>query len=78
MAFVDGRGNECTVDLTSWPQCASRWVQPPENKVEALRSGLKGKKNIKWAAEKEAVEKRQDVSSGQKLIALLKRRGWCV
>ena len=37
MAFVDSRGNECTVDLASWPQCASRWVQLPENKVKALR-----------------------------------------
>ena len=49
MAFVDGRGNECTVDLASWPQYASRWVHPPENKVEALCLGLKGKKKVKWA-----------------------------
>ena len=78
MAFEDGQGNECTIDLASWPQCASSWVHPPENKVEALCSGLKGKKRVKWADEKEAVEKKPDVSSGQQLIALLKRWGWCV
>ena len=66
------------MDLASWPQCASRWVHPPENKVKALRSGLKGKKKVKWADEKEAVEKKPDVSSGQQLIALLKRQGRCV
>lgn len=78
MTFVDACGNECSVDLASWPQRASRWVHPPENKVEALRSGLKSKKKLKWADEKEAVEKKREVSSGQQLIALLKRRGRCV
>ena len=47
MAFVDGLGNKCTADLASWPQLANRWVHPPENKVEALCSGLKVKKKVK-------------------------------
>ena len=58
MVFVDGQGNECTVDLGSWPHRASRWVHPPENKVEALRSGLKGKKKVKWVDEKDMVSKK--------------------
>ena len=78
MSFVDGWGNECTMDLASWPQRANRWVHPPVNKVKALCSGLKGKKRVKWADEKEAIEKRQDMFSGQQLIALLKRWGPCV
>ena len=37
-----------------------------------------GQEEGEEADEKEAVEKRQEVPSGQQLIALLKRRGWCV
>lgn len=69
MQFVGAGGAVRRIELASWPQRASRWVHPP-----AEPKG-KPKRKVKWADEKEAADKKSEVSAGKQLIALLKQRG---